>query len=137
VLRQSGQSGESRKRTIAYGAARNSALFTKDPPVVSFVNAGALGLYHPADDANGGNAAFFTVRAPPEALRQGRQVPLAGRLDGRYSLFGWVVERAGVLGGVDPGDQIESIEVLRGAENLVRKAPTFTKILKSAGEEED
>lgn len=131
-------SGEKQVPSLAYGAARNSAVFTRDPPVLSFANANALALLHPADDANGANAEFFVVRAQPAAAKQCRPVPLAKRLDGRYSIFGWVVERSELLAQLAPGDVIESIEVLRGAENLVRApTPSISKILSASGEEEE
>ena len=71
-------------------------------------------MARPGDDANGGSSQFFFLLFEPELTPAGSNL-----LDGRYAVFGYVVEGQDVLGSIKPGDVIQSAQVIKGAENLV------------------
>jgi len=86
-----------------------------DQPVLPFSAFGTLGMARPNDDPNGGSSQFFFFLFEPEMTPAGLNL-----LDGRYSVFGYVVENKEVLEQLTQGDRIESIRVIAGAENLVQ-----------------
>lgn len=88
-----------------------------DDPVLPFSAFGTLGMARPNDDPNGASSQFFFFLFEAEMTPAGLNL-----LDGRYSVFGYVVENKEVLDQLTQGDRIESIRVVSGAENLVQPA---------------
>jgi peptidylprolyl isomerase len=88
-----------------------------DDPVLPFSAFGTLGMARPGDDPNGGSSQFFFFLFEPELTPAGLNL-----LDGRYSVFGYVVDNKEVLEQLGQGDRIESVRVVSGAENLVQPA---------------
>ena len=80
-----------------------------------FSSYGALALAHPPSDPNGGSSQFFFFLFDRELTPPGYNL-----LDGRYSVFGYVVEGQDVLSQLRAGDQINSVQVVAGGENLVQ-----------------
>lgn len=98
-----------------YGITLEDAGRFREQPVLPFSAFGAMALARPSDDPNGGSSQFFFFLFEPELTPAG-----ANLLDGRYSIFGFVVEGKEVLGELKAGDKIESAKVIEGAENLVQ-----------------
>ncbi len=96
-----------------YGITLEDAGRYLEHPVLPFSAYGTLALARPNDDANGGSSQFFFLLFEPELTPAGLNL-----LDGRYAVFGYVVEGSEVLGQLRPGDVIEKAEVISGAENL-------------------
>ncbi len=97
-----------------YGVTLEDVGRYKDLPVLPFSAYGALAMARPAEDPNGGSSQFFFFLFEPELTPAGLNL-----LDGRYSVFGFVVEGKEVLGQLKAGDKIESARVIKGLENLV------------------
>ncbi len=97
-----------------YGITLEEAGIYLDEPVLTFSSYGTMAMARPGDDANGGSSQFFFLLFEPELTPAGSNL-----LDGRYAVFGYVIEGQDVLGTIKPGDKIESARVIRGAENLV------------------
>jgi peptidylprolyl isomerase len=83
------------------------------PPVLPFNAYGAIALGHPADDSNGGSSQIFFFLYDSELTPPGFNL-----LDGRYSVFGYVVKGKEVLEGLKAGDRIISATVTAGRNNL-------------------
>ena len=88
-----------------------------DEPVLPFSAFGTLGMARPNTDPNGGSSQFFFFLFEPELTPAGLNL-----LDGRYSVFGYVIDNQEVLEKLGQGDQIESVRVISGADNLVEPA---------------
>ncbi|WOD39987.1 peptidylprolyl isomerase [Nodosilinea sp. E11] len=86
-----------------------------DAPVLPFSAFGTLGMARPNTDPNGGSSQFFFFLFEPEMTPAGLNL-----LDGRYSVFGYVVENKELLEQLTQGDRIESIRVVSGGDNLVQ-----------------
>ncbi len=86
-----------------------------DAPVLPFSAFGTLGMARPNTDPNGGSSQFFFFLFEPEMTPAGLNL-----LDGRYAVFGYVVDNKEVLDQLTQGDRIESIRVVAGADNLVQ-----------------
>ncbi|PSB35555.1 peptidylprolyl isomerase [Stenomitos frigidus] len=86
----------------------------KDQPVLPFSSYGALAMARPGEDPNGGSSQFFFFLFEPELTPAGRNL-----LDGRYSVFGYVIEGKDVLEQLRAGDKIESAKVTQGLNALV------------------
>jgi peptidylprolyl isomerase len=86
----------------------------KDQPVLPFSSYGALAMARPGEDPNGGSSQFFFFLFEPELTPAGRNL-----LDGRYSVFGYVIEGKDVLEQLRAGDKIESAKVVQGLDDLV------------------
>ena len=127
------EDGKSKRRFTAYGAARNSAVFSsvrestsldessKSPTVNSFATLGAIGLYHPKGDLDGGAAAFFVVPPDPAlTVVERTDTPAFRKLNSRYSLFAYCIDRNDVLQSLVPGDVLVSVTVEKGVWELVR-----------------
>lgn len=97
-----------------YGITLEDAGRYKDLPVLPFSAYGALAMARPGDDPNGGSSQFFFFLFEPELTPAGLNL-----LDGRYAVFGFVIEGKEVLGQLKAGDKIESAKVIQGLENLV------------------
>jgi len=97
-----------------YGSTLEDLGIYLDEPVLTFSSYGTMAMARPGDDANGGSSQFFFLLFEPELTPAGSNL-----LDGRYAVFGYVVEGQDVLGTIKPGDVIKSAQVIKGAENLV------------------
>ena len=86
----------------------------KDQPVLPFSSYGALAMARPGEDPNGGSSQFFFFLFEPELTPAGRNL-----LDGRYSVFGYVIQGKDVLEQLRAGDKIESAKVIDGLNALV------------------
>lgn len=85
-----------------------------EPPVLPFNAYGAVALARPADDPNGGSSQFFFFKFDRELTPPGYNL-----MDGRYSVFGYVVRGEEVLDLLTTDDKIISAKVVDGLENLV------------------
>jgi peptidylprolyl isomerase len=86
-----------------------------DTPTLPFNAYGAIALARPADDPNGGSSQFFFFKFDTELTPPGYNL-----MDGRYSVFGYLVEGKEVLEELTAGDKIISAKVIKGSENLVQ-----------------
>lgn len=97
-----------------YGATLEEQGRFLDEPVLPFSAFGTLGMARPNTDPNGGSSQFFFFLFEPELTPAGLNL-----LDGRYSVFGYVVDNKEVLEQLKQGDRIDKVRVLSGLENLV------------------
>ena len=84
-----------------------------DVPAIPFNSYGAMALARPANDPNGGSSQFFFFKFDTEVTPPGYNL-----MDGRYSVFGYLVEGKEVLEELTAGDKIISAKVIDGIENL-------------------
>jgi peptidylprolyl isomerase len=75
---------------------------------------GAVALASPSNDPNGGSSQFFFFKFDNELTPPGFNL-----MDGRYSVFGYVVKGKEVLEKLTDKDKIISAKVVDGIENLV------------------
>lgn len=109
-----------------YGQARNTGLFTRAPPLLTYRTPRAVGLLHPEQDGNGANSEFFWLK------NDARCVDSARGLDGKFTLIGYVVgggREDDLLPFLDEGFQVESVQVAWGYDHLVRSRVGFIDIL--------
>lgn len=104
-------------KSPTYGITLEDAGRYLDQPVLPFSSFGALGMARPGEDPNGGSSQFFFFLFEPELTPAGLNL-----LDGRYSIFGYVVEGKEVLEKLKAGDKITSAKVISGLDNLVKPA---------------
>ena len=97
-----------------YGITLEDAGLYREEPVLPFSSYGAVAMARPGTDPNGGSSQFFFFLFEPELTPAGRNL-----LDGRYSVFGYLVEGKDVLEKLKEGDVIKSAKVVKGGENLV------------------
>ena len=100
-----------------YGATLESLGRYLEDPVLPFSAFGTLGMARPNAEPNGGSSQFFFFLFEPELTPAGLNL-----LDGRYTVFGYVVENKEILEKLGQGDRIESVKVISGADNLVEPA---------------
>ncbi|MGF1512301.1 MAG: peptidylprolyl isomerase [Elainellaceae cyanobacterium] len=98
-----------------YGMTLEQAGLYLADPILPFSAYGTLAMARPDSDPNGGSSQFFFLRFESELTPAGINL-----LDGRYAVFGYVIENEDVLDRLRVGDRIQSITVLDGAENLVQ-----------------
>lgn len=98
-----------------YGITLEDAGLYLDEPALPFSAYGAIALARPGSDPNGGSSQFFFFKFDTEVTPPGYNL-----MDGRYAVFGYVVEGKDVLEQLKEGDVIESVKVVKGAENLVQ-----------------
>jgi peptidylprolyl isomerase len=84
-----------------------------DQPAIPFNSYGAMALARPADDPNGGSSQFFFFKFDTEVTPPGYNL-----MDGRYSVFGYLIEGKEILEELTAGDKIISAKVIEGIENL-------------------
>jgi cyclophilin family peptidyl-prolyl cis-trans isomerase len=65
-------------------------------------------------EADSASSQFFWLLFESDLTPAGKNL-----LDGRYSCFGYTTEGNDLLKGVKEGDIIESIKIVKGAENLI------------------
>jgi peptidylprolyl isomerase len=75
---------------------------------------GAVALARPSLDPNGGSSQFFFFKFDNELTPPGFNL-----MDGRYSVFGYVIDGKEILGEITEQDKIISAKVIDGLENLV------------------
>jgi peptidylprolyl isomerase len=97
-----------------YGITLEDAGRYRDQPVLPFSAYGTVAMARPGDDPNGASSQFFFFLFEPELTPAGLNL-----LDGRYSVFGYLVEGKEVLEKLKEGDVIQSAKVVKGVENLV------------------
>jgi peptidylprolyl isomerase len=97
-----------------YGITLEDAGLYREQPVLPFSAYGAVAMARPGGDPNGGSSQFFFFLFEPELTPAGLNL-----LDGRYTVFGYLVEGKEVLEKLKEGDVIESAKVVKGTENLV------------------
>jgi peptidylprolyl isomerase len=100
-----------------YGITMEDAGRFNEEPVLPFASFGALAMARPEAEPDGGSSQFFFFLFEPELTPAGRNL-----LDGRYSVFGYVVEGQDVLDKMTAEDGIISAKVTKGIENLVKPA---------------
>jgi len=100
--------------TPTYGITLEDAGRFLEEPVLPFSAFGTVAMARPGEEPNGGSSQFFFFLFEPELTPAG-----ANLLDGRYSVFGYVVDGGEVLSKLKVGDTIESARVITGTENLV------------------
>lgn len=101
-------------RKPIYGTTLEDAGRYLEQPVLPFSAYGTLATARPSDDPNGGSSQFFFLLFEPELTPAGSNL-----LDGRYSVFGYVLSGQEVLRQLRQGDKIESARVIQGLEHLV------------------
>jgi peptidylprolyl isomerase len=84
-----------------------------DEPAIPFNAYGAIALARPADDPNGGSSQFFFFKFDTEITPPGYNL-----MDGRYSVFGYLIDGKEVLEELTAGDKIISAKVINGLDNL-------------------
>ncbi|NEO56758.1 MAG: peptidylprolyl isomerase [Okeania sp. SIO3B5] len=86
----------------------------REQPVLPFSAYGTVAMARPESENDGGSSQFFFFLFQPELTPAGVNL-----LDGRYTVFGYVVEGKKVLEKLAKGDKIISAKVVAGLENLV------------------
>jgi peptidylprolyl isomerase len=71
-------------------------------------------MARPEPEPNGGSSQFFFFLFDSELTPAGRNL-----LDGRYTVFGYLIDGKEVLKELKAGDKIQSAKVIQGIENLV------------------
>ena len=104
-----------------YGITLEDAGRYRDEPVLPFSAYGAVAMARPGVDPDGGSSQFFFFLFEPELTPAGRNL-----LDGRYAVFGYLVEGKEVLEKLTAGDAIESAKVIQGAQNLVEPQVAYS-----------
>ena len=89
---------------------------SNEQPVLPFNAFGTMAMARSEFEPNSGSSQFFFLLRDSELTPTGSNL-----LDGRYAVFGYVTEGKDFLDGLKVGDAIESIRILSGEENLVRK----------------
>jgi peptidylprolyl isomerase len=97
-----------------YGITLEDAGRFLEEPVLPFSAYGAVAMARPGDEPNGGSSQFFFFLFEPNLTPAG-----ANLLDGRYAVFGYVIDGTETLGQLKIGDKILSAKVTNGLENLV------------------
>lgn len=100
-----------------YGVTMEDAGRFREEPVLPFSSFGALAMARPEAEPDGGSSQVFFFLFEPELTPAGRNL-----LDGRYSVFGYVISGQEVLEQLNDDDKIESAKVLEGADLLVQPA---------------
>lgn len=103
------------EKTPIYGITLEEAGIYLPNLALPFNAYGAIALARPSDDANGGSSQFFFFKFDNELTPPGFNV-----MDGRYSVFGYVVDGKDVLEQLTKEDKIISAKVISGGDNLVQ-----------------
>jgi peptidylprolyl isomerase len=98
-----------------YGMTLEDAGIYLPDLALPFNSFGAVALARPDTDPNGGSSQFFFFKFDNELTPPGFNL-----MDGRYSVFGYVVKGQEVLENLTEKDKIISAKVTAGAENLVQ-----------------
>ena len=101
-----------------YGTTLEAAGRYLDKPVLPFAAYGTLAMARQESDPNSASSQFFFLLFEPELTPAGINL-----LDGRYAVFGYLIDGQSVLAKIRAGDTIERMEILDGAEHLVNATP--------------
>ena len=103
---------DSSSRFTAVGLARNSPVFTKAAPVLSFATNGAIGMMHGVGDENGASQGFFWVQVDRSlSVSERHQSTVISKMNNRFSLFAHVVEGNDIMDLLRPGDMLVHADV--------------------------
>ncbi len=102
------------EREPLYGFTMEEVGLYLEKPVLPFSAYGTVAMARPGDDPNGASSQFFFLKFESELTPAGLNL-----LDGRYAVFGYVVENKEVLDKLTVGDRIESARVVSGIEHFV------------------
>ena len=97
-----------------YGITLEDAGRFLEEPVLPFSAYGAVAMARPGDEPDGGSSQFFFFLFEPNLTPAG-----ANLLDGRYAVFGYVIDGTETLSQLKVGDKILSAKIINGLENLV------------------
>ena len=78
---------------------------------------GTMAMARREAEPNSASSQFFFLLKESELTPSGTNI-----LDGRYAVFGYVVDGQELLREMKAGDKILSIKIVDGAENLVNKS---------------
>ena len=98
-----------------YGITLEDAGRYRDEPVLPFSAYGTLAMARAEAEPDSGSSQFFFFLFEPELTPAGLNL-----LDGRYAVFGYMIEGKEVLDKLKQGDKIVSAKVIKGIENLVK-----------------
>ncbi|MEL4894512.1 peptidylprolyl isomerase [Crocosphaera sp. Alani8] len=98
-----------------YGATLEEMGIYLPDLVLPFNAYGAVALARPSLDPNGGSSQFFFFKFDSELTPPGFNL-----MDGRYSVFGYLVDGKQTLAELTKKDKIISAEVVDGLDNLVQ-----------------
>ena len=101
--------------TPIYGATLEEMGIYLPDLVLPFNAYGAVALARPSLDPNGGSSQFFFFKFDSELTPPGFNL-----MDGRYAVFGYLVDGKEVLAELTKKDQIISAQVIDGLDNLVQ-----------------
>nr|7A73_A Chain A, Alr5059 protein [Nostoc sp. PCC 7120 = FACHB-418] len=107
-----------------YGITLEDAGRYLDMPVLPFSSFGALAMARPETEVDGASSQVFFFLFEPELTPAGRNL-----LDGRYSVFGYLIEGRDILDTLKAGDKIESATVVQGLDNLVQPQSAAIEVL--------
>ena len=131
---------DSSSRFTAVGLARNSPVFTKAAPVLSFATNGAIGMMHGVGDENGASQGFFWVQVDRSmSVSERHQSPVISKMNNRFSLFAHVVEGNDVMDLLRPGDMLVHADVKDeslGTYNLVNLGDEADNVIPFEEEED-
>mmetsp|Transcript_8860 Transcript_8860/g.26778 ORF Transcript_8860/g.26778 Transcript_8860/m.26778 type:complete len:465 (-) Transcript_8860:68-1462(-) len=105
-----------KESTPVYEETLEELSRSNEQPVLPFNAFGTMAMARSEFEPNSGSSQFFFLLRDSELTPTGSNL-----LDGRYAVFGYVTEGKDFLDGLKVGDVIESIRILSGEENLVRK----------------
>eukprot|EP00227_Mantoniella_beaufortii_P009055 CAMPEP_0197583738 /NCGR_PEP_ID=MMETSP1326-20131121/6558_1 /TAXON_ID=1155430 /ORGANISM="Genus nov. species nov., Strain RCC2288" /LENGTH=450 /DNA_ID=CAMNT_0043147999 /DNA_START=35 /DNA_END=1387 /DNA_ORIENTATION=+ len=91
----------------------------RDEPILPFNAFGTMAMARRESEDNSASSQFFFLLRESELTPAGTNI-----LDGRYSVFGYVVEGQDVLRELKAGDIIKSAKVVSGIENLTNVTRT-------------
>ncbi len=103
------------KDSPIYGTTLEDAGYYLPQLALPFNAYGAIATARPESDPNGGSSQFFLYRFDTELTPPGFNL-----MDGRYSVFGYLIEGKEVLDKITIEDKIISAKVLSGLENLAK-----------------
>lgn len=98
-----------------YGITLEDAGRYRDEPVLPFSAFGTVAMARTESEPDSASSQFFFFLFEPELTPAGLNL-----LDGRYAVFGYMIEGKEVLEQLKQGDKIVSAKVIKGKENLVR-----------------
>ncbi len=98
-----------------YGITLEDAGRYRDEPVLPFSAFGTVAMARTEAEPDSASSQFFFFLFEPELTPAGLNL-----LDGRYAVFGYMIEGKEVLEQLKQGDKIISAKVIKGKENLVR-----------------
>ena len=101
--------------TPIYGATLEEVGIYLPDLVLPFNSYGAVALTRPSLDPNGGSSQFFFFKFDSELTPPGFNL-----MDGRYSVFGYLVDGKETLAELTKKDQIVSAEVIDGLDHLIQ-----------------